>query len=164
MTAPAPLPNTVCHLRARVSWNELTCGASAEFRGPGVHHHYDDSDGGYELDMENKSRNYGVGGYKGRIIFLGDGTEVLTDSDDADMFDNSEEDKDLDSRVAKNTADDNAPPPRAPSPPPRGTKKQQEPSKVASDESTKKEANADGSSNGPETDAKPVSSSSISKD
>lgn len=164
MTAPAPLPNTVCHLRARVSWNELTCGASAEFRGPGVHHNYDDSDGGYDVDMENKSRNYGVGGYKGRIIFLGDGTEVLTDSDDADMFDNSEEDKDLDSQVAKNTADDSVPPPRAPSPPPRGTKKQQEPSKVATDESTKKEAEADESPKGPGKDAKPASSSSISKD
>jgi protein phosphatase 2C family protein 2/3 len=37
----------------------------------------------------------------GRIILLGDGTEVLTDSDDTDMFDNGEEDKDLASQVHK---------------------------------------------------------------
>jgi len=32
---------------------------------------------------------------------LGDGTEVLTDSDDTEMFDHSEEDKDLASQVHK---------------------------------------------------------------
>lgn len=34
---------------------------------------------------------------------LGDGTEVLTDSDDADMFDHSEEDKDTENQVSKGT-------------------------------------------------------------
>ncbi|KAK4179326.1 phosphatase 2C-domain-containing protein [Triangularia setosa] len=78
----------------------------AEFRGPGVHHNFDDSDSGYDVE-ENKQggggggRSFGIGGYKGRIIFLGDGTEVLTDSDDTEMFDNSEEDKDLASQVSK---------------------------------------------------------------
>lgn len=73
----------------------------AEFRGPGVHHNFDDSD--REYDSEDKQgKPFGVGGYKGRIIFLGDGTEVLTDSDDTEMFDNAEEDKDLASQVAKN--------------------------------------------------------------
>lgn len=75
--------------------------ASAEFRGPGVHHNYEDSDSGYELDTENKGKSFGVGGYRGRIIFLGDGTEVLTDSDDTEMFDNADEDKDLESQVSK---------------------------------------------------------------
>ncbi|KAL6363303.1 hypothetical protein LRP88_02715 [Fusarium phalaenopsidis] len=79
-------------------------GTNAEFRGPGVHHNFEDSDSGYELDPENKGgRSFGVGGYRGRIIFLGDGTEVLTDSDDTEMFDNADEDKDLESQVAKNT-------------------------------------------------------------
>ncbi|KAK7942979.1 PP2C-domain-containing protein [Apiospora aurea] len=67
----------------------------AEFRGPGVHHNFDDSDSGYDVETGQKSRNFGIGGYKGRIIFLGDGTEVLTDSDDAEMFDSVDEDKDL---------------------------------------------------------------------
>jgi protein phosphatase 2C family protein 2/3 len=54
------------------------------------------------MDPENKGRSFGVGGYRGRIIFLGDGTEVLTDSDDTEMFDNADEDKDLASQVSKN--------------------------------------------------------------
>lgn len=74
----------------------------AEFRGPGVHHNFDDSDSGYDLeDNGNKGKPFGMGGYKGRIIFLGDGTEVLTDADDTEMFDNVEEDKDLASQVSK---------------------------------------------------------------
>ncbi len=83
----------------------------AEFRGPGVHHNFDDSDSGYDVEEHNKlqqggsgGRNFGIGGYRGRIIFLGDGTEVLTDSDDTEMFDNAEEDKDLASQVAKPSA------------------------------------------------------------
>jgi hypothetical protein len=71
----------------------------AEFRGPGVHHNFDDSDSGYDMDDGQKSKNFGIGGYRGRIIFLGDGTEVLTDSEDAEMFDNADEDKDLVSQV-----------------------------------------------------------------
>ncbi|KAK2065240.1 protein phosphatase 2C [Colletotrichum caudatum] len=76
----------------------------AEFRGPGVHHNFDDSDSGYDVDVENKGKPFGIGGYKGRIIFLGDGTEVLTDSDDTEMFDNAEEDKDLESQVSKTSS------------------------------------------------------------
>lgn len=54
--------------------------------------------------QQKDGRNFGIGGYKGRIIFLGDGTEVLTDSDDAEMFDNAEEDKDLASQVSKDSS------------------------------------------------------------
>lgn len=101
--------------------------SSAEFRGPGVHHNFDDSDSGYDLENESRSKPFGIGNNKGRIIFLGDGTEVLTDSDDTEMFDNSEEDKDLASQVSKSGASrdgSDAPPPRAPSPPPRGARKE----------------------------------------
>ncbi|CZS92308.1 probable protein phosphatase 2C [Rhynchosporium agropyri] len=75
----------------------------AEFRGPGVHHNFDDSDSGYDVDMDQKSKSFG-GNQRGRIILLGDGTEVLTDSDDTEMFDRSEEDRDLDSQVSKGQA------------------------------------------------------------
>ena len=51
------------------------------------------------MDMDN--RNRGLGGRSGRIILLGDGTEVLTDSADIEMFDNDEEEKDLGSQVNK---------------------------------------------------------------
>jgi len=74
----------------------------AEFRGPGVRHQFDnDSPDEYELDLDRKSR--GFGGRSGRIILLGDGTEVLTDSDDAEMFDHSDEDKDTENQVQKST-------------------------------------------------------------
>jgi protein phosphatase 2C family protein 2/3 len=113
-----------------------------------VHHNFDDSDSGYDVDMENKSKPFGIGGYKGRIIFLGDGTEVLTDSDDTEMFDNSEEDKDLASQVSKNSTaeegdESSGPPPKAPSPPPRGAKKDEETSQAKSDDSTKKDTPAE---------------------
>ena len=56
----------------------------AEFRGPGVHHNYEDSDSGYEVDAENKGKSFGV--------------------DDTEMFDNADEDKDLESQVSKTSA------------------------------------------------------------
>ncbi|PQE07584.1 putative phosphatase 2C protein [Rutstroemia sp. NJR-2017a BBW] len=50
--------------------------------------------------MDQKLKSFG-GNQRGRIILLGDGTEVLTDSDDTEMFDHGEEDKDLASQVSK---------------------------------------------------------------
>lgn len=72
---------------------------TAEFRGPGVHHNFDDSDSGYDMDMDQRSRNIVAGSKKGRIILLGDGSEILTGTDDADMIDNEEEDEDLASQA-----------------------------------------------------------------
>ena len=62
-----------------------------------MHHNFDDSDSGYDMDMDARAK-----ANRGRIILLGDVSEVLTDSDDTEMFDHSEEDKDLDSQVHKN--------------------------------------------------------------
>jgi len=73
----------------------------AEFRGPGIRHQFDDSPDDYELDSDRRNRAFG--GRSGRIIHLGDGTEVLTDSDDAEMFDHSDEDKDAENQVPKGT-------------------------------------------------------------
>ncbi|KAL7926190.1 protein phosphatase PTC2 [Trichoderma austrokoningii] len=73
----------------------------AEFRGPGVHHNYEDSDSGYDLDQESGGK-FSRASSRGRIIFLGDGTEVLTGADDTEMFDNADEDKDLHSQISKN--------------------------------------------------------------
>lgn len=82
---------------------------SAEFRGPGVHHNYEESGNRYDSDAEKQGRGFGIGGSRGRIIFLGDGTEVLTDSDDTEMFDDVDEDEDLESQVSKkdSTSTDN---------------------------------------------------------
>ena len=58
-------------------------------------------DSGDDYDLDPDQRNRGVGGRSGRIILLGDGTEVLTDSNESEMFDHEEEDKDLASQVSK---------------------------------------------------------------
>lgn len=72
----------------------------AEFRGPGIHHRYDDSPDDYDMDMGRGTRiGQGLGG---RIILLGDGTELSSDSAESEMFDHDEEDKDLESQVNKN--------------------------------------------------------------
>ena len=69
-----------------------------------MRHQYDqDSPDDYELDLDQRAR--GDFGRSGRIILLGDGTEVLTDSDDTDMFDHSEEDKDTENQIKKSTPD-----------------------------------------------------------
>jgi hypothetical protein len=95
------LPVTFWLVQSLIFYSPLI---AAEFRGPGVHHNFDDSDSGYDLEDQKQGKPFGIGGYRGRIIFLGDGTEVLTDSDDTEMFDNSEEDKDLDSQVSKGSS------------------------------------------------------------
>ncbi|KAF2142431.1 uncharacterized protein K452DRAFT_318073 [Aplosporella prunicola CBS 121167] len=84
----------------------------AEFRGPGIHHRYDDSPEDYDMDMSHGSRlGQGSGG---RIILLGDGTEISSDSRESEMFDHDEEDKDLESQVNKSQREE-TPAPTAPS-------------------------------------------------
>ncbi len=66
-------------------------------------------DSGDDSDLYNsEQRNRGLGGRPGRILLLGDGTEILTDSDDTEMFDQDEEDKDLQSQVSKGPINRNA--------------------------------------------------------
>ena len=73
----------------------------AEFRGPGVRRQYDDSGDDFDLDMD---RSRGLGGRAGRIILLGDGTEVLTDSDEHEIVEHDEEEEDLESGGAGSSA------------------------------------------------------------
>lgn len=54
---------------------------------------FDHEDEDYDMDIRRERPGYG--GRNGRVILLGDGTEVLTDStDDSEMFDHSMEDDD----------------------------------------------------------------------
>lgn len=73
----------------------LRLRSTAEFRGPGVRHRFEDSGDDYDLTADQRT------GRSGKIILLGDGTEVLTDSDDPEIFDHIDEDKDLESQVPK---------------------------------------------------------------
>lgn len=54
-------------------------------------HQHNGSEEDYDLDMDQRTR--GIGGRSGRIILLGDGTEVLTDSDETEMFDHDDEEQ-----------------------------------------------------------------------
>ncbi|KAF2642242.1 PP2C-domain-containing protein [Massarina eburnea CBS 473.64] len=89
--------------RTKEQWYEdiakRVANGEAEFRGPGVHHRTDDSADDIDMDLDSRFRpNSGLGG---RIILLGDGTEITTEAADAEMFDHEDEEKDLDSQVDK---------------------------------------------------------------
>ncbi|KAF2021499.1 protein phosphatase-like protein 2c [Aaosphaeria arxii CBS 175.79] len=90
----------------RVANGEGPCAPPeyAEFRGPGVHHNNDDSADDIDMDLDQRFRpNNGMGG---RIILLGDGTEISTEAPDSEMFDQDDEDKD--SEPEKTDAKDNS--------------------------------------------------------
>ena len=63
-----------------------------------MHHRYDDNSDDYDMDMDQRTRGFG-GSLGGRIILLSDGTELSHDNDDTEMFDNDDEERDLDSQV-----------------------------------------------------------------
>lgn len=52
------------------------------------------------MDLDHRFRP-SSGGLGGRIILLGDGTEISTEAPDSEMFDHDDEDKDLDAQVDK---------------------------------------------------------------
>ena len=54
------------------------------------------------MDMDHGPRR----GLNNRVILLGDGSEINSDSADSEMFDHDEEDKDLQSQVNKAGAGD----------------------------------------------------------
>jgi protein phosphatase 2C family protein 2/3 len=64
----------------------------------------DDSPDDIDMDLDHRFRpNSGLGG---RIILLGDGTEISTEAPDSEMFDHEDEDRDLDSQVVKSQSED----------------------------------------------------------
>ncbi|KAH0533977.1 hypothetical protein FGG08_007414 [Glutinoglossum americanum] len=71
----------------------------SELRGPVTQSYRDDSPDDFDHELDHRMRD--LGRPQGRIIILGDGTEVMTDSDDTEMFDHDEEDKDLESQVIR---------------------------------------------------------------
>lgn len=93
----------------------------AEVRGPGVHHNFDDSDSEY-MDTDRKQS-------RGRIILLGDGSEVLTNSDNTEMFDQSEENQDLENQVSKDSGNSEKSESKAATDGPLSENKKDDPSK-----------------------------------
>lgn len=63
-----------------------------------MHHRFDDSPDDYEMDMDQRTRMLGRGG---RIILLGDGTEILTgrgDDDDVEMDERGDAEEESDDK------------------------------------------------------------------
>ncbi|KAJ8109121.1 hypothetical protein OPT61_g7690 [Boeremia exigua] len=106
----------------------------SEFRGPGVHHRIDDSPDEHDMDLDHRFRQ--TSGTGGRIILLGDGTEIETDGADSGMFDNDDEEQDLDSQVNKFSKDDAK---RDGTPGPNTTEVTESPSSVATEKSDDKD-------------------------
>ncbi|KAJ5660816.1 Protein phosphatase 2C [Penicillium longicatenatum] len=63
---------------------------TAEFRGPGIRNQFEDQPDDYDLEME-RSRAFSVRSAGGRIILLGDGTEVIPDQNEEELFDQTED-------------------------------------------------------------------------
>ncbi|KAF1928520.1 PP2C-domain-containing protein [Didymella exigua CBS 183.55] len=118
----------------RVANGEGPCAPPeyAEFRGPGNHHRIDDSPDEHDMD-DHQFRPSGTGG---RIILLGDGTEIETGGADNEMFDNDDEEKDLDSQVSKSSKTDTN---REGTPGPGATEVTESPSSVATEKSDDKD-------------------------
>lgn len=86
------------------------------------------------MDLDHRFRPSGTGG---RIILLGDGTEIETEGADGEMFDNDDEEKDLDSQVSKFNKDNDAK--REGTPGPNTTEVTESPSSVATEKSDDKD-------------------------
>ncbi|RMZ83701.1 hypothetical protein DV738_g1096, partial [Chaetothyriales sp. CBS 135597] len=84
--------------KTKEEWYDLiskrVAAGDAEFRGPGVRHQLDQGSPDEYEDIRHRRGNFGR---NGRIILLGDGTEVLTDSDDPEMFEHHDSPSDLSS-------------------------------------------------------------------
>ncbi|PWY83291.1 PP2C-domain-containing protein [Aspergillus sclerotioniger CBS 115572] len=75
---------------------------NAEFRGPGIRNQFEENPD--DFDMENdRARGFSV--RSGRIILLGDGTELIPEQNDDELFDQAEEDQDLANQVRRDSPD-----------------------------------------------------------
>lgn len=77
---------------------------AAEMRAPGQRARNRLEDSGDDFDPDLDKPGSGFGGRSGRIILLGNGTEVLTDSDEQEVFDHEDDDRDLENQVSKHDA------------------------------------------------------------
>ncbi|KAF9887475.1 Protein phosphatase 2C 2 [Aspergillus nanangensis] len=86
--------------RTKEEWYEQI--ADPEFRGPGIRNQFEENPDDYDMDND-RARGFSV--RSGRIILLGDGTELVPEHHDEELFDQTEEDRDLTSQVQRNSPD-----------------------------------------------------------
>jgi protein phosphatase 2C family protein 2/3 len=76
-------------------------GGAAEFRGPGIHNHFEGNPDEYEIDHD-RSRPFNV--RSGRIILLGDGSTLIPGKqNDEELFDQTGEENHPDQVQRQNT-------------------------------------------------------------
>ncbi|RAL09318.1 PP2C family serine/threonine-protein phosphatase [Aspergillus homomorphus CBS 101889] len=75
---------------------------NAEFRGPGIRNQFEENPDEYDVEND-RSRGFSV--RSGRIILLGDGTELIPEQNDDELFDHTEEDRDLGNQVHQDSSD-----------------------------------------------------------
>ncbi|KAL8841059.1 MAG: hypothetical protein Q9170_001084 [Blastenia crenularia] len=90
----------------RVSKGDGPCAPPefAEARAPGQRARNRLEDSGDDFDPDLDKQGSGFGERSGRIILLGNGTEISTDSDEQEMFDHEDDDRDLENQVSKHDA------------------------------------------------------------
>lgn len=82
-------------------WWEVT----AEFRGPGIRNQFEETPDNYDLEND-RSRGFSV--RSGRIILLGDGTELIPEQNDEELFDQKEESRDVTNHLQHHESPDSS--------------------------------------------------------
>jgi protein phosphatase 2C family protein 2/3 len=78
---------------------------TAEFRGPGIRNQFEETPDNYDLEND-RSRGFSV--RSGRIILLGDGTELIPEQNDEELFDQREENRDVANHLQHESPDSSA--------------------------------------------------------
>ncbi|RHZ66242.1 PP2C family serine/threonine-protein phosphatase [Aspergillus thermomutatus] len=77
----------------------------SELRGPGIRNQFEETPDNYDLEND-RSRGFSV--RSGRIILLGDGTELIPEQNDEELFDQKEENRDVTNHLQHESPDSSA--------------------------------------------------------
>ncbi|GAQ10983.1 protein phosphatase 2C homolog 3 [Aspergillus lentulus] len=77
----------------------------SEFRGPGIRNQFEETPDNYDLEND-RSRGFSV--RSGRIILLGDGTELIPEQNDEELFDQRAENRDVTNHLQHESPDSSA--------------------------------------------------------
>ncbi|KAF4268547.1 hypothetical protein CNMCM8689_007501 [Aspergillus fumigatus] len=131
----------------------------SEFRGPGIRNQFEETPDNYDLEND-RSRGFSV--RSGRIILLGDGTELIPEQNDEELFDQREENRDVTNHLQHESPDSSARGDREGTPGPQSknetTSKAEETSTAANLSESPSSANKNSSGSGTEATEKSASS------
>ncbi|KAH2318364.1 Protein phosphatase type 2C 3 [Aspergillus fumigatus] len=131
----------------------------AEFRGPGIRNQFEETPDNYDLEND-RSRGFSV--RSGRIILLGDGTELIPEQNDEELFDQREENRDVTNHLQHESPDSSARGDREGTPGPQSknetTSKAEETSTAANLSESPSSTNKNSSGSGTEATEKSASS------